>query len=320
MSVLSVVLPAYNEELMVAKTCRVLREILTEAEISYELVLVNDGSKDNTWEEICKAGKKDPNVLGVHFSRNFGKESALFAGLAQATGDVVAVMDCDLQHPPQTLVEMYRLWEQGYEVIEGIKTSRGKESFLHRKCAGFFYGIMSKATNVDMQNASDFKMMDRKVVDSILSMPERNMFFRATSTWVGFRTTYVKFEVQEREAGESKWSTWSLIKYAFTNIVAFTTVPLQFVTVVGILCLICSLILGIYSLVQYFTGHAVAGFTTLLIVLLLIGSAIMMSLGIIGYYIAKIYEETKRRPRYLVSKIIRGSKDAYDKANHDDRR
>ena len=133
MSVLSVVLPAYNEELMIAKTCRVLREVLNEVGIAYELVLVDDGSRDNTWTEIEKAGKKDPHIVGVHFSRNFGKEAAVFAGLAQAGGDVVAVMDCDLQHPPQVLPEMYRLWQEGYQVIEGIKKSRGRESFFHKK-------------------------------------------------------------------------------------------------------------------------------------------------------------------------------------------
>lgn len=146
MNRLSVVLPAYNEELMVGKTCRVLREVLTEAEIPYELVVVNDGSADGTWAEIKKAGKKDPNVTGVHFSRNFGKEAAVFAGLAQASGDVIAVMDCDLQHPPATLVQMYRLWQDGYEVIEGVKSDRGKEGAVHKKCAEFFYGIMTKAT------------------------------------------------------------------------------------------------------------------------------------------------------------------------------
>ena len=171
MSKLSVVLPAYNEELMVGKTCRVLAEVLTEAKIPYELVVVNDGSGDRTWEEIQKAGERDANVTGVLFSRNFGKEAAIFAGLAQACGDVVAVMDCDLQHPPQTLLEMYRLWQEGYEVIEGVKAERGKEGFLHKECAGFFYDIMSKATKVNMKDASDFKMMDRKAVDSILSMP-----------------------------------------------------------------------------------------------------------------------------------------------------
>lgn len=305
MNKLSVVLPAYNEELMVGKTCRVLAQVLTEAQIPYELVVVNDGSRDRTWEEIQKAGERDANVTGVLFSRNFGKEAAIFAGLAQAGGDVVAVMDCDLQHPPQTLIEMYRLWQDGYEVIEGVKSDRGKEGFLHKECAGFFYDIMSKATKVNMKDASDFKMLDRKAVDSILSMPERNMFFRATSTWVGYKTTSVEFEVQEREAGVSKWSPWTLVKYAFTNIVAFTTFPLQFVTITGVVCFICSLVLMIYSLIQYFAGSAVEGYTTLLMVLLLVGSAMMISLGIIGYYIAKIYEEVKRRPRYIISKVIK---------------
>lgn len=306
MSRLSVVLPAYNEELTVAKTCRILKEILDSHGISHELVLVDDGSSDGTWKKIEEIADKDPDVTGVHFSRNFGKEAAIVAGLAQAGGDAVAVMDCDLQHPPETLVEMFRLWEQGYEVVEGIKMNRGKESMLHRKSAGFFYRIMSRATGFDMRNASDFKLLDRKAVESVLAMPERSMFFRATSSWVGYRSTAVYFEVQEREAGESKWSTGALISYAFRNIVAFTTLPLQFVTAGAVGCFICSLILLVYSLVRYFTGHAVEGYTTLLIVLLFIGSAVMMSLGIIGYYIARIYEEVKRRPRYIVSKIIHG--------------
>lgn len=304
MSVLSVVLPAYNEELMIEKTCNVLHEILSNAGISYELVLINDGSTDNTWNEILKAGEKDPHILGIRFSRNFGKEAAIFAGLSQTSGDVIAVMDCDLQHPPETLIEMYHKWEKGYEVIEGVKKSRGKESFLHKESAGFFYKLMSEATKVNMQKASDFKMMDRKVVNSILSLPERNMFFRATSSWVGYRTAYVEFEVQEREAGESKWSTWSLIKYAFTNIVAFTTAPLQVVTVGGGICFFCSLLMILYSLIQYFCGHAIEGYTTTILLLLLIGSAIMLSLGVIGYYLAKIYEEVKRRPRYIISETM----------------
>ena len=308
MSRLSVVLPAYNEELMTAKVWRTLKEILDHEGISYELVLVDDGSSDGTWNQIEQISEQDLNVTAVHFSRNFGKEAAIVAGLAQASGDAVAVMDCELQHPPETLVKMFRLWEQGYEVVEGIKTNRGKESLLHRKSAGFFYGIMSRATGFDMQNASDFKLLDRKAVESVLSMPERSMFFRATSSWIGYRSTSVLFEVQEREAGESKWSARSLISYAFRNIVAFTTLPLQFVTAGAVGCFICSLILLVYSLVRYFTGHAVEGYTTLLIVLLFIGSAVMMSLGIIGYYIARIYEEVKKRPRYIVSKIIHGGK------------
>lgn len=306
---LSVVIPAYNEEKMIPKTTSVTGSILQKAKIPYELVFVNDGSRDNTWAEIENAAKKDGHVTGIHFSRNFGKESAIFAGLANASGDCIAVMDCDLQHPPETLVKMYRLWEQGYEVIEGVKRSRGKESALHKASAGLFYKIMSSAVKIDMSRASDFKLMDRKVVDALLEMPERNAFFRALSSWVGFCSTSVEFDVQERTEGESKWSTWSLVKYAVRNIVGFSTAPMQMVTVAGGIMLLFGIILGIQSLIKYFLGHAVAGFTTVILLILIIGSLIMISLGIIGIYISKIYEEVKDRPRYIISKKIHGKKE-----------
>ncbi len=306
---LSVVIPAYNEEKMIPKTTSVTGSILQKAKIPYELVFVNDGSRDHTWAEIENAAKKDGHVTGIHFSRNFGKESAIFAGLANASGDCIAVMDCDLQHPPETLVEMYRLWEQGYEVIEGVKRSRGKESALHKASAGLFYKIMSSAVKIDMSRASDFKLMDRKVVDALLEMPERNAFFRALSSWVGFCSTSVEFDVQERTEGESKWSTWSLVKYAVRNIVGFSTVPLQMVTLAGGVMLLFGIILGIQSLIKYFLGHAVEGFTTVILLILIIGSLIMISLGIIGIYISKIYEEVKNRPRYIISKKIHGKKE-----------
>ena len=305
---LSIVIPAYNEEKMSLKTTEVVSGIMEREKIPFELVFVNDGSKDQTWEMIEKAAEKNSHVTGIRFSRNFGKESAIFAGLANAEGDCIAVMDCDLQHPPETLVEMYRLWEQGYEVIEGVKRSRGKESILHRASAGMFYKIMSKAVQIDMSRASDFKLMDRKAVEALLSMPERNAFFRALSSWVGYRTTSVEFDVQERTEGESKWSTWSLIKYAVRNIVGFSSAPLQMITVAGVLTLLLAVVLGIQSLVKYFCGHALEGFTTVILLLLIIGSLIMLSLGVIGIYIAKIYEEVKGRPRYFIARKISGRK------------
>ena len=305
---LSIVIPAYNEEKMILKTTDVVSGIMEREKIPFELVFVNDGSKDRTWEMIEKAAEKNSHVTGIRFSRNFGKESAIFAGLANAEGDCIAVMDCDLQHPPETLVEMYRLWEQGYEVIEGVKRSRGKESILHRASAGMFNKIMSKAVQIDMSRASDFKLMDRKAVEALLSMPERNAFFRALSSWVGYRTTSVEFDVQERTEGESKWSTWSLIKYAVRNIVGFSSAPLQMITVAGVLTLLLAVVLGIQSLVKYFCGHALEGFTTVILLLLIIGSLIMLSLGVIGIYIAKIYEEVKGRPRYFIARKISGRK------------
>ena len=312
---LSVVLPSYNEEKMIQKATDTISRILEEAKIPYELVFVNDGSKDGTWKEIEKAAAQNKHVVGVKFSRNFGKESAMLAGLANASGDCCAVMDCDLQHPPEVLVEMYRLWEQGYEVVEGVKRTRGKESVLHRASAGMFYKIISKAVKIDMSRASDFKLLDRKAVDAILSMPERNVFFRALSSWVGFEKTSVEFDVQERTEGESKWSTRSLIQYAVKNIVSFSTVPMQCVTVAGVLVFFMAIILGIQSLVKYFSGHAVEGFTTVILLILIIGSIIMISLGIIGYYIAKIYEEVKGRPRYLIEKRISGADDVQNKGH-----
>ncbi len=301
---LSVVLPAYNEEKMIKKAAQTIGGILQKEEIEYEIVFVDDGSKDATWMEIENAGKEDEHVNGVHFSRNFGKESAMMAGLENAGGDCVVVMDCDLQHPPETIVEMYRLWQQGYEVVEGVKRTRGKESMFHKMSAGLFYKMISKAVKIDMSRASDFKLMDRRAVEALLEMPERNAFFRALSSWIGFKTVSVEFDVHEREVGESKWSTKSLIRYAISNIVSFSSAPMMLVGFTGILGFLFAVILGIQTLVNYFSGNAVEGFTTVILLILIMGSFILMGLGIIGYYIAKIYEEVKCRPRYIISRKI----------------
>lgn len=288
---------------MIEKTAGTIARLMENEDISYELVFVNDGSKDQTWERIKEASKKNSNIKGICFSRNFGKEGAVFAGLANASGDCVAVMDCDLQHPPETLITMYRLWEQGYQVIEGVKASRGREGFLHKFFAKTFYKIISNATGVDMSRASDFKLLDRAAVDEFLKLPERNVFFRALSSWVGFKTTYVEFHVQEREAGESKWSMKSLFKYAINNITSFSAVPMQVVTFCGVIFFLFAIVLAVQSLYLYFSGRAVAGFTTVILLLLIIGSILMFSLGVIGYYLSKIYEEVKMRPRYIISEI-----------------
>ena len=301
---LSVVLPAYNEEKMVCRAAEVIDGILAEAEIPHEIIFVDDGSKDATWEQIGVAAKTYPTVRGVHFSRNFGKEAAMFAGLSAARGACVAVLDCDLQHPPQKLVEMYGKWEEGYEVIEGVKTSRGKESKLHAFCAKKFYDLISRATGMDMRHASDFKLLDRKAVDAILSLRERQAFFRALSSWVGFKTCAVPFEVQERTEGESKWSKRALIRYAVNNITSFSTLPMKLVAWLGVFVFCLSVIVGGVSLVQKIAGVAVTGFTTVIGLQLLIGSVLMISLGIIGYYVGKIYEELQARPRYIVSQTV----------------
>ena len=300
---LSVILPSYNEEKMIAVAAETITGILDGAQIAHELLFVDDGSRDATWTEIERVSKRNPHVVGVHFSRNFGKEAAMFAGLETARGDCCVVLDCDLQHPPEKIVEMYQLWEQGYEVVEGIKEDRGEESGFHKFASLSFYRLISKATGLDMSSSSDFKLLDRKVVDTLNKMPERNVFFRALSFWVGFRRAEVSYRVQERTAGVSKWSTRSLIKYAINNIGSFSSAPLHLITLLGVLMLVTAVVFGVVALVQKITGTALGGFTTVILLLLFASSVIMISLGIIGYYIARIYEELKGRPRYIISEL-----------------
>lgn len=303
MALLSIVLPAYNEEQNIANTAQVLSQVLEENEIAYELVFVSDGSTDGTYKEIEKISAINPRVKGAEFSRNFGKEAAIFAGLELSGGDAVVVMDCDLQHPPAVIPEMWKKWQEGAEIVEGIKDSRGTESFFHKISAGLFYKLMSKLMKMDMSASSDFKLLDRKVVKVLLELPERNTFFRALTFWSGFRTESVSYAVQDRQYGESKWSFWSLMKYAVANATSFSTLPLQLVTVMGVFAIFFSVILAVQTLVRYLMGNAVEGFTTVILLILIVGGCIMVSLGIIGHYIARIYEEVKGRPKFIISHV-----------------
>ena len=298
---LSVIIPSYHELENIHRAADKISELLDGQEIPYELLFVNDGSADETWACIEKEAADRKNVRGLCFSRNFGKESAIFAGLANAEGDCAVVIDCDLQHPPEKIIEMYNLWKEGYDIVEGVKASRGEESCFHSFAAKCFYGMISDAVGMDMSRASDFKLMDRKVINALLTMREKNVFFRALSFWVGYKTISVEFDVQPRTEGESKWSVMSLVKYAFSNISSFSTAPMQIVTILGCVMLIASVIFGGISLVQKITGVALGGFTTVILLQLFIGSITMLSLGVIGYYISKIYEEIIGRPRYIIS-------------------
>ncbi len=297
---LSIIIPAYNEKQNIERTAETISGILVGKEIPYELVFISDGSTDGTYGEIRRLAERDARVRGAEFSRNFGKEAAIFAGLELALGDACIVMDCDLQHPPEVIPGMYELWQEGYEVVEGIKKSRGKESIFHGMSAGIFYGIMSKMMKMDMRSSSDFKLLDRKVVSVLLGLGERNTFFRALSFWAGFRSAKVEYEVQERAYGSSKWSFRSLLRYAVSNVTSFSTIPLQMITMMGVISILFSIVLALQTLIKYLAGSAVEGFTTVILLILIIGGFIMISLGIIGHYLARIYEEVKGRPRYII--------------------
>lgn len=301
---LSVVIPAYNEEALIAPAAEAILSVLDGADIPCELIFVDDGSQDGTWERIGAERARDARVRAVRFSRNFGKEAALLAGLKHASGGCCATIDCDLQHPPEKLVEMYRLWEQGFEVVEGIKSDRGRESFAHRLAANTFYHLMSRAVGFEMRDRSDFKLLGRRAVDALLAMPEHDTFYRALSAWVGFRQTSVSFEVAPRRAGESKWSTGKLIRYAVRNITSFTASPMRIVTTLGVAMLAFALILTVQTLSRKLRGDAEEGFTTVIIIVLLTGSLIMVSLGVMGHYIAQMFDELKARPRYIVAETL----------------
>lgn len=301
---LSVILPAHNEAENIPKMARRLAEVLTAAHIRYEVLFVNDGSTDNSWDVIRQTAQAYPQVRGIRFSRAFGKEAALYAGLQAARGDCCVTLDCDLQHPVETIPEMYRLWTQGIEVVEGVKRERGTESAAHRTAARWFYGLISKAAKTDLRSSSDFKLLDRKAVLVLLNLPERNTFYRALSAWVGFRTARVEFDVQPRTAGQSSWSTFSLIRYAISSLASFTSAPLYLVILMGFLMLIATLLVGGESLFRYFAGEALEGFTTVILLQLFTGTLLMFSLGIIGYYLAKIYDEVKCRPRYVIAETL----------------
>ncbi len=297
---LSIVIPSFNEEGNIKNTAEVVLKIMDGANINCELIFVSDGSKDKTFDTVLKLAKENSKIKGIEFSRNFGKEAAILAGLEKGNGDCFVVMDCDLQHPPETIIEMYKKWEEGYEVVEGIKNERGKESVFYKAFSNLFYGIISKMTGYPMKNTSDFKLIDKKVADILVSLPERKSFFRALSFWAGFNSCKVYYDVGMRNIGSSKWSTISLIKYAVSNIISFSTMPLNLVSYIGGFSVLLGLVLGIQTVVRWATGNALEGFSTVILLILLLCGMILMGLGLIGKYIAAIYEEVKQRPKYLI--------------------
>lgn len=303
--IISVLIPVYNEGEEINKNVHIVHDILVRNNINHEFVLIDDGSSDDTWKHIQSTASELPQVRAARFSRNFGKEAALCAGIDLVRGDACVIMDADLQHPPEHIPEMVRLWrEEGYEVVEGVKASRGDERLVNKLGAKLFYNMMQKLSGFDLQGASDFKLLDAKVVNACRKLGERNTFFRGIASWVGFKKKEISFVVAERSAGGSKWSLFKLFKLSINAITAFTSIPLQMVTLMGVIFLICSVLLGLQTLVRYFSGMAVSGFTTVILLLLVIGSTLMISLGIIGTYIARIFDEVKGRPRYLISDTI----------------
>lgn len=299
---ISIVVPVFNEADQIAPNLTAIRSYALQTMLPTEFVVVDDGSSDQTWAELKTLGATIPELSALRLSRNFGKEAAICAGLAHARGRACIVIDSDLQHPPALIPEMVSLWrEHDVHIVEAIKKTRGEESLLNKIGARIFYRSLSYLSGYNLDGASDFKLLDRRVLEAWQEMHERTTFFRGMIAWLGYSRRQLFFEVLERRATRSRWSLWSLVRLGLVAITAFSSLPLQAVTILGGLVLLGSFALGIYVLCFYFSGLAVPGFTTVILLQLMIGGALMISLGIIGTYIARIYDEAKRRPRYLIS-------------------
>ena len=306
MKKISVVVPMYYEE-EVAKECYTrLKNVLEKIEnYNYEIIFINDGSKDKTLEILKEIAKENKNVKIISFSRNFGHQCAVTAGLRYVTGDAIVIIDADLQDPPELIPEMIKLWEEGNEVIYGKRKSREGESRFKLLTASMFYKTLNALSDVEIpKDTGDFRLVDRKVVEVINSLPEHNKFLRGLFSWVGFKQKAYEYERKERYAGKTKYPLKKMLKLAQDGIFSFSIKPLKIVGAMGILSVIISIILFVYAVLSYAFdwNNLVPGWTSLMVTMTFIGGMILISLWMIGEYIGRIYDETKRRPEYIIEK------------------
>lgn len=301
---ISIIVPCYNESEALPLFMKEMYRVMdTMKENDFEIILVNDGSKDNTKEVMLDLAKRDERVKYILFSRNFGKEAAIFAGLQHATGDYVAMMDADLQDPPSLLPEMYRaVTEEGYDSVATRRVTRKGEPPIRSFFARCFYKLINKMSKTEIvDGARDFRLMNRKFVDALLEMKEYNRFSKGLFGWVGFKNKWIEFENVERIAGETKWSFWSLLKYSIEGIVAFTTAPLVVSSVVGIVLCLLSFVAIIFIVIRKLIwGDPVAGWASSVCIMTFIGGVQLLCMGIMGQYMAKMYLEIKDRPVYII--------------------
>lgn len=303
---LSVVVPCYNEEQVIGACHAELTRVLSLALRDYQIVYVNDGSTDATYLLLREIQRSDPRVKVVDLSRNFGHQIAVSAGLEHADGAAVAIIDADLQDPPEVLVEMVRLWEEGYEVVFGVRKTRAGESWFKLKTAEWFYRVLNFFSDTEIpRDTGDFRLLDRKAVDALLRMKERDRLLRGLSSWIGFRRYGLEYERSPRHAGATKYPLHKMLGLALDGILSFSVVPLRIVSFMGVLTAGISVIGTLYALVlRLFTQIWVPGWTLLFIGMLFIGGLQMLSLGIVGEYIGRIYTEAKQRPLYLVREVL----------------
>jgi len=303
----SVIVPAFNEAEGLARFLEQLFEVLRGCTSSHEVWVIDDGSRDATWGCLRAELPRYAQLRGLRFTRNFGKEAAILAGLRQAGGQAVIVMDADGQHPPTLLPEMLKLWRSGdAQIVAAQKANRDTDSLFARLNARLFNGLMRTLTGLDLEGASDFRLLDRRVVDTLLAFPEKIRFFRGMTVWTGFKTAPLPFDVAPRIAGESHWSTAQLTRLAITAITAYSAKPLGMIFRLGLLGMAAAGLLFLQAMYSWITHLAVSGWTSMTVIVLFFGSANLLGIGVIGAYLAQIFDEIKARPEFLVGEIAGG--------------
>ena len=306
MKKVSLLIPFYNEqEVLPMLYDRVKTLIDSNSMYNWEVLLVNDGSSDNSLCAVKQMHMRDSRFRYIDLSRNFGKEIAMLAGLDYVTGDCVVIMDADLQHPPELIPNMLKLWEEGYDDIYGKRNNRGNEPWLRKKLSLLYYRLLQKSTKVHvLQNVGDFRLLDRICVDALKSMRETQRYTKGMFQWIGFKKKEILFDQEDRIAGDSKWNYFKLIGLAVEGITSYTTSPLKIATVMGLIVSLCAFCYMIYIFFKaLFIGDPVAGYPTIMIVMLFLGGVQLLSLGIIGEYVGRIFNETKNRPVYFIREI-----------------
>ncbi|MFM1843351.1 MAG: hypothetical protein RLZZ490_2093 [Cyanobacteriota bacterium] len=301
----SVVVPIFNEEDGIEYLFARLLDVFREANLPYEIICVNDGSRDRSLEQLIRFHHQEPAIKVINLSRNFGKEIALTAGIDFATGDVVIPLDADLQDPPELILEMIALWQAGFDVVYATRRSRQGESFAKQWTASAFYQTIGRMTKITIPpNTGDFRLMDRQVVEALKQLPERTRFMKGLFAWVGFRQTAIMFDREPRRQGTSKWNYWKLWNFALDGILSFSFIPLQIWSYLGLIVSTVSLLYAFYLVVRtLILGVDVPGYASLMVAVLFLGGVQLISLGVIGEYLARVYEETKERPLYLVRDV-----------------
>ena len=302
---ISVVAPVFNEHSTLPELHRRLTEVL-EPLAPYEIVLVDDGSSDGSWDTLLELAARDPHLRLLRLSRNFGHQAALSAGLDAARGEAIVLMDADLQDPPELIPQLVGKWREGFDVVYAIRGEREGEARLRLASISLFYRVLYRITSTEIpQNVGDFRLLSRRAADAITAMPERARFLRGMTSWIGFRQTGVSYTREARFAGESKYPPRKLLRLALDGITSFSTAPIKLVTALGFaLVVFCAAVLAWTLYVRFFTSHHPQGWTSVIAVVLLLGGVQLLSLGVIGQYVARIFDETKQRPLYLVDEVV----------------